>query len=126
MVLIFRALLFILIAIGLYWCFKFFLNPQRKMTQALEEGRTLIMDDKKVVHRNMLIAFKGVLFEAEKYMGTTEEAFQIIKIHVWPRDNQKLVGLEKKDFQELNRIIKARYPYADISWKSPIKELLHD
>ena len=123
MVLIFRALLFILLVISLYWSFMFLLNPQRKLAQALEEGRTLIMDDQKVVHRNMLIAFKGVLFEAEKYMGTTEEAFQIIKIHVWPRDNQKLVGLEKKDFQQLEKIIEARYPYADVSWKSPIKEL---
>ena len=126
MILIFRTLLFILIAIAFYWCFRFFLNPQRKLAQALEEKRTLIMDDTSSVHRNILIAYKGVLFEGEKYMGTTPEAFQIIKIHIWARDNQKLVGLEKRDFGDLKQLVQGRYPFAEISWKSPIKEFLQD
>lgn len=126
MILIFRTLLFILIAIVIYWCFRFFLNPQRKLAQALEDKRTLIMDDKTSVHRNILIAYKGVLFEGEKYMGTTQDAFQIIKIHIWARDNQKLVGLEKKDFEDLKQLVLRRYPYAELSWKNPIKEFLQN
>lgn len=125
MILMIRFLLFILLTTAIYWCFKYFLHPQRKLTQAIDHKRTLMMDDPESVHRNLLLAYKGVLFEGEKYMGTSEDSFQIIKIHVWPRDHQKLVGLQREDFDEIAGIIQARYPFAKISWKSPIKELLN-
>lgn len=124
MILMIRFLLFILLIIVIYWCFKYFLHPQRKLTQAIEQKRTLMMDDQGSVHRNLLLAYKGVLFEGEKYMGTAEDSFQIIKIHVWARDHQNLVGLQREDFGEIAKIIKYQYPFTEISWKSPIKELL--
>lgn len=124
MILMIRFLLFILLIIAIYWCFKYFLHPQRKLTQAIEQKRTLMMDDHGSVHQNLLLAYKGVLFEGEKYMGTADDSFQIIKIHVWPRNNDQLVGLQRENFREIERIIKVQYPFSEITWKSPIRELL--
>lgn len=124
MILMIRFLLCMLLIIAIYWCLKYFLHPKRKLTQAIELKRTLMMDDKKSVHRNLLLSYKGVLFEGEKYMGTSNDSFQIVKIHVWARDHDKLVGLQREDFMEIGEIIKGQYPFAEISWKSPIKELL--
>lgn len=125
MVFILRIFLLSFLLIGLYWCINYWLNPQRKLTHALKQKKTLMMDDKTSVHRNFLVAHKGVLFEGEKYMGTADQGFHIIKIHVWARDHQKLVGLEKKDFEFLNTLIGEQYPHAQITWRSPIQELLH-
>ncbi|RKD23812.1 hypothetical protein BEP19_05115 [Ammoniphilus oxalaticus] len=126
MILIIRILLLILLILGIYWCFTFFLHPYRKINRAVEQKRTIMMDDKGNVHRNILLVYRGVLFEGEKYMGTTEEAFQIVKIHVWPRRHEELVGLQREDFEEIRSMIHAAYPHAEISWKSPIRELLHN
>lgn len=84
------------------------------------------MDDKSNVHRNMLLTYNGVLFEGEKYMGTTDQAFQIVKIHLWPRHPEGLVGLQKRDFEEIISIIHSVYPHAQITWKSPIRELFNN
>lgn len=124
MVFILRILFFALLFIGIYWCIKYWLNPHRKLTIALEQGKTLMMDDKRNVHRNFLLAYKGVLFEGEKYMGTADRAFHIIRVHVWPRDHQKLVGLEKSDFEYLQSLIHQQYPHAEITWRSPVQELM--
>lgn len=124
MILIIRVLLLILICFGIYWCFRYFLHPFRKLNHAIEGKRTMIMDDRSNVHRNILLVYQGVLFEGEKYMGTKDQAFQIVKIHMWPRKNEELVGFKKKDFDEMMRLIHSSYPHAEISWKSPIRELL--
>lgn len=124
MILIIRVLLLILLCFGIYWCFRYFLHPFRKLNQAIEGKRTVMMDDKRNVHRNILLVYQGVLFEGEKYMGTKDEAFQIVKIHMWPRKNEELVGFKKRDFDEIMSMIHTSYPHAEISWKSPIRELL--
>ena len=126
MILLIRILLFVLLCLGIYWCFRFFLHPYRKINQAIEGKQTIMMDDKRNVHRNILLVYRGVLFEGEKYMGTKDHAFQIVKIHMWARRHEELVGLEKKDFEEIMSMIHSAYPHAEVSWKSPIRELLQN
>jgi len=126
MILIIRILLLVLFCLGTYWVFRYFLHPFRKLNHAIEGKRTMMMDDKRNVHRNILLVYQGVLFEGEKYMGTKDQAFQIVKIHMWARKNEELVGFKKKDFDEIMAMLHSSYPHAEISWKSPIRELLQN
>jgi hypothetical protein len=126
LIFILRVALLAIIVIIVYGCLKYYIRPGRKISNALEQKQTLIMDDKQSVHKNILVAYKGVLFEGEKYMGTKGEAFHITNIHLWARDNQKLVGLGIEDFSEIKRIIHSQYPHAELTWRSPVKELIQE
>ena len=63
---------------------KFILNPKRKLELAHEQKRYYYLDDPNNVRKNFLLTYKGVLFEGEKYLGTTEDSFDVISIFIWP------------------------------------------
>ncbi|MDZ5472460.1 sigma-w pathway protein ysdB [Bacillus sp. 31A1R] len=119
-----RFLLFALIIFLIYTAIKFVLNPKRKLELAHEQKRYYFLDDKNNVRKNFLITYKGVLFEGEKYLGTTENAFEVISIFVWPHKVSALQGLVREDFLFIERKILEGYPNAKIDWKSPIKEFM--
>ena len=62
----------------------------------------------------------------EKYLGTTEDSFDVISIFVFPRDVHSLKGFSKNDFKTIEQHILKHYPMANIDWKSPIKEFLNN
>lgn len=64
------------------------------------------------------------MFEGEKYLGTTDNAFEVISIFIWPKNSEMLQGLKKHDFEFIQKEIRRVYPNAIIDWKSPIKEFL--
>ncbi len=72
----------------------------------------------------MQFVYKGCLFEGEKYLGTTEDAFEVVNIHVTVRDPLELRGLTRDDLYFMEKEILMRYPYASIEWKHPINQLL--
>lgn len=119
-----RFLLFALIIFLIYTAVKYILNPKRKLELAHEQKRYYFLDDPNNVRKNFLITYKGVLFEGEKYLGTTADAFEIISIFVWPRNTNSLNGLVRDDFLFIERKIQSAYPNAKIDWKSPIKEFM--
>lgn len=119
-----RILLVALIIFLIYSAVKFLLNPKRKLELAHEQKKYFFLDDKNNVRKNFLITYKGVLFEGEKYLGTTENAFEVISIFIWPHNTASLNGLVKEDFQFIERKILESYPNAKLDWKSPIKEFL--
>ncbi|MFC0557886.1 sigma-w pathway protein ysdB [Halalkalibacter alkalisediminis] len=124
MVILFRLLLLVAFIVLAYSAFKYLFHPRRKLEQAHERKQFFFFDDHKDVRKNFLITYKGVMFEGEKYLGTTDQSFEIISIYVWARQTNQLTGFSKEDFQFIADDIRLRYPSAKIEWKSPIKELL--
>lgn len=100
-------------------------NPKRKLDDAYERGQYYFYDDVKNVRKNFFISYKGALFEGEKYLGTTEDAFEVVSIFVWIKDEAKLQGFTKEDFLFLEKEIKMNYPDAQINWKNPIENLMN-
>lgn len=120
-----RFFLFVLILFLIYRMIKFILNPKRKLELAYEQKRYFFLDDQNNVRKNFLLTYKGVLFEGEKYLGTTENSFDIVSIFIWPHKVHALKGYVREDFQFIEKQIKESYPNAIIDWKSPVKEFLH-
>ncbi|MDQ0230991.1 sigma-w pathway protein ysdB [Metabacillus malikii] len=123
-IILIRLLVFALIIFLIYSGFKYLFNPKRKLELAKEQKQFYFLDDKEDVRKNFMVTYKGVLFEGEKYLGTTSQSFEVVSIFVWAKSSSALQGLTLKDFYYIEEEIKQRYPYADVDWKSPIKELL--
>ncbi|MFC4321032.1 sigma-w pathway protein ysdB [Litchfieldia salsa] len=123
-VILLRLLLFAAIFFIIFTIIKYLLSPRRKLELAHEQKKTYFLDDQKNVRKNFLLTYKGVLFEGEKYLGTTDRAFDVISIFVWTKNTSELKGLTYDDFNVIERKIKSAYPNAKIDWKSPIKEFL--
>ncbi|GAE28311.1 hypothetical protein JCM9140_4528 [Halalkalibacter wakoensis JCM 9140] len=124
MVILFRLLLLTALIVLAYSAFKYLFHPRRKLEQAHERKQFFFYDDEKDVRKNFMITYKGVMFEGEKYLGTTEQSFEIVSIYVWAKQTDQLKGFSKEDFQFIADDIHLRYPSAKLEWKSPIKELL--
>ncbi|MFP7199918.1 sigma-w pathway protein ysdB [Lysinibacillus halotolerans] len=124
--LLFRLLIIILIIYIFYKGVRFLTDPKRKLDEAYEKGQYYFYDDVKNVRKNFFISYKGALFEGEKYLGTTEDAFEVLSIFVWVHDITKLQGLTKDDFHFLEKEILMSYPKAKINWKNPIEQLMKD
>ncbi|MFB4165844.1 sigma-w pathway protein ysdB [Alteribacillus sp. JSM 102045] len=124
MALLIRALIIIALIILIYAVIKYILNPKRKLELAHEKKNFYFLDESKNVRKNFLITYKGVMFEGEKYLGTTEQAFDIVSVSVWVKNKDNLQGLQLKDFAFLENEIRQHYPRAAIEWKSPIKEFI--
>lgn len=126
MVLILRLFLLALIIFLIYTTIKYLLNPKRKLELAHEQKKYFLLDDTSNIRKNFLLTYNGVMFEGEKYLGTTERSFEVISIFIWPKKTSALKGLKRDDFLKIERSIKKQYPDAMIDWKSPVKEFLND
>lgn len=124
MILLFRLLIFAFILFLVYTAIKYILSPKRKLELAHEQKKYFFLDDQQDIRKNFLLTYKGALFEGEKYLGTTDEAFEVVSIFIWPKSTAALKGLERKDFLYIQSEITRHYPNAVIDWKSPIKEFL--
>jgi cbb3-type cytochrome oxidase subunit 3 len=120
-----RFLLFTLILFLFYYLIKYIFNPKRKLELAQDQKRYYFLDDANNVRKNFLLTYKGVLFEGEKYLGTTTNSFEVVSIFIFPRNIASLKGLSREDFSLIEERVRELYPNAKIDWKSPIKELLN-
>ncbi len=77
----------------------------------------------RILRKIFFITYNGYLFEGEKYLGTTEDSFEVIHIMMHARNPEKLQGFERKDLYFLEEEILIRYPHAEIDWKHPIDRL---
>jgi hypothetical protein len=121
----FRVLLFALIIFLIYYLIRYILNPKRKLELAREQYEFYFYDDTNNVRKNFLLTHKGVLFEGEKYLGTANDAFEVVSIFIFPRDVASLKGMKREDFLFIEKKVREHYRTAKIDWKSPIKELIH-
>ena len=124
MTLLLRIILILVIFFLLYTAIKYMLSARRKLELAHEQGKFYILDDPKNIRKNFLLTYQGVLFEGEKYLGTTERAFEVVSIFIWPKKTDDLNGLQREDFFTIEAAVKKQYPAAFIDWKSPVKEFL--
>ncbi|MBT2754501.1 sigma-w pathway protein ysdB [Mesobacillus foraminis] len=121
---ILRLILFASIIFLLYRTVRYLLHPKRKLELAHEQKRFFLLDDQENVRKNFLVTYKGVMFEGEKYLGTTEYAFEVVSIFMWPKNSAALKGLSYEDFLVIENEVHELYPGAAISWKSPVKEFM--
>ncbi len=123
-VFLFRIFLLLAVFILAYSAIKYLINPKRKLELAHEKKLFYFFDDRQNIRKNFLTTYRGVLFEGEKYLGTTENSFEVITIQIWAKNINNLQGLNKEDFYFIEKEILRVYPNANINWNSPIKELL--
>ena len=119
-----RFLIFALIIYLFYRGIAYLMDPKRKLDDAYEQGSYYIYDDVKNVRKNFFITYKGALFEGEKYLGTTDNAFEVVSIFIWAKDSMKLQGFTRDDFLFMEKEIQMNYPNAEIGWKNPIEQLM--
>ena len=124
--LLIRLAVIALIIYVFYKAIRYITDPKRKLDEAYEKNQYYFYDDVKNVRKNFFISYKGALFEGEKYLGTTEDAFEVVTIFVGARDAATLQGLTKNDFEYLQQEILTSYPNAKINWKQPIEQLMRD
>ncbi|MGE7949560.1 sigma-w pathway protein ysdB [Lysinibacillus sp. NPDC093688] len=124
--LLIRLAVITLIIYVFYKAIRYITDPKRKLDEAYEKGQYYFYDDVKNVRKNFFISYKGALFEGEKYLGTTEDAFEVVTIFVGARDAATLQGFMKRDFEYLQQEILLNYPNAKINWKQPIEKLMHN
>ncbi len=121
---LFRIFIFIAILFLLYTAYKYVINPKRKLEIAKDKKQFYFFDDVDNVKRNFLMTYKGILFEGEKYIGTTESSFDVVSIIIYTKHTNQLKGLERDDLYFLEKEVLIHYPYATIEWKHPISKLL--
>lgn len=121
---IIRILIIMLIIYLFYRGIRYLTDPKRKLDDAHEAERYYFYDDIKNVRKNFFITYKGAMFEGEKYLGTTENSFDVVSIFIWVKNEDKLQGFTKDDFFFLQSEIQSNYPTAEVSWENPIETLL--
>ncbi|MGK7377966.1 sigma-w pathway protein ysdB [Planococcus sp. 1R117A] len=119
-----RLIVIAIILYLIYRLFRYLLDPTRKFDAAVKNGAYYFYDDVNNVRKNFFITMRGVVFEGEKYIGATEEAFEVASIFVWVENPEKLHGFTKDDFYFLEKEIRMHYPKAQINWKNPIEQLM--
>ena len=123
-VLLFRVLIVIALVLLVYTWIQYIRNPERRVRIAKESNDFIFHDDTYDNKRNLQLVYKGCLFDGEKYLGTTEDSFEVVDIHITVRDPIELRGFTRDDLYFLEKEILIHYPYAKITWKHPINELI--
>lgn len=124
-VILFRLLILALMIFLIVKTIKYIANPKRKLELAHEQKQFYFWDIQENVRKNFSLTYKGVLFEGEKYLGTTDNAFEVVSVFIWAKDPDKLQGLEREDFLNIQAEVKKHYPNARIDWKNPIRNFLN-
>lgn len=124
MVLLIRVFIIALVIYLFYAGIRYLTDAKRKLDEAYEKEQYYFFDDVKNIRKNFFITYKGAMFEGEKYLGTTEDSFDVVTVFVWVKNEAKLQGFTKDDFHFLQTEILSNYPTADINWKNPIEELM--
>lgn len=118
---------FLIVALIIYLFYRgivYLIDPKRKLDESYEKGTYYFYDDVNNIRKNFFISYKGALFEGEKYLGTTDHAFEVVSIFVWAKDTMTLQGFTRDDFLFLEKEILMNYSNAEISWKNPIEQLM--
>ncbi|QSS99185.1 sigma-w pathway protein ysdB [Pontibacillus sp. ALD_SL1] len=123
-IILFRFLILLAATLLIYTAYKYIMNPKRKLELAQEKKQFYFLDDPENVKKNFLLTYKGVLFEGEKYLGTTENSFDVVSISVWTRQPNTLKGFERNDLYFVEKEILIHYPYAKVEWKNPVNKLV--
>ncbi|WP_026906412.1 sigma-w pathway protein [Paucisalibacillus globulus] len=123
-VIMFRVLIVAAVILLTYSIIQYFRNPQRLLENAKETKEFYYLDEQGNSKKNIRFVYKGCQFEGEKYVGTTENSFEIVDIYVTVVNPLELQGLTRDDLYYLEEELLIHYPHATINWKHPINKLL--
>lgn len=123
-IILFRILILIAIIFLVYTGVQYIQNPQRRLRLAKLSNEFFFLDEPNNSKKNLQFVYKGCSFAGEKYLGTTENAFAVVNIHITVDDPIELRGLTRDDLYFLEKELLLRYPHAKIEWKHPINQLL--
>ncbi|SDI59883.1 sigma-w pathway protein ysdB [Natribacillus halophilus] len=122
--LLLQLLVLVALLILVYTGIRYVRDPLRKLESAHRNNEFFMHDDMENTRKNFFLTYKGAMFEGEKHVGSTENAFEVIKISMSPKRTEKLEGLQYNDFMFIEKEINDRYPHAEVEWQSPIRELI--
>ncbi|HLR14288.1 MAG TPA: sigma-w pathway protein ysdB [Bacillota bacterium] len=123
-IILFRVLIILALFFIFFAAVQYIRSPQRKIQKAKEMYSFYFLDEPEDNKKNLQFTYKGCLFEGEKYLGTTETAFEVVNIDVTVRRPIELRGITKTDLAFLEEEILSKYPYATVNWKHPINQLI--
>ncbi|QKY69631.1 sigma-w pathway protein ysdB [Lentibacillus sp. CBA3610] len=123
-VLLFRLLILIALALLVYTIIQYLRNPNRQLQIAKAANTFYMVDDQDNAKKNIQFTYKSCLFEGEKYIGATEDSFEVVDIHIFARDTDDLEGITRDDLYFIEKELLIRYPHAAITWKYPINKLI--
>ncbi|SER90220.1 sigma-w pathway protein ysdB [Salipaludibacillus aurantiacus] len=123
-VILFRIFLLIAVGIIIFSVIKYLFDPRRKLEKAYRDGRFYLLDEPDNVRKNVFFTFGSAMFEGEKFLGATDDSFEVTSIIVRTEDINQLQGLSRRDFKFIEKELLLRYPKAVIEWRSPINDLL--
>lgn len=123
-IVLFRVLILIAIVLLIFTFIQYLRNPQRLLQIAKETKEFYFLDEPGNSKRNLQFVYKGCHFEGEKYLGTKEDTFEVVDIHISVKDSMDLRGFSREDIYFLENEILLRYPHAKIKWNHPINQLL--
>lgn len=123
-IILFRILILVAIIFLIYTGIQYIHNPQRRLRLAKQSNEFFFLDEPENSKKNLQFVYKGCSFAGEKYLGTTEDAFAVVDIHITVNEAIELRGLTRDDLYFLEKEILLRYPHAKIEWKHPINQLL--
>ncbi|WP_347862610.1 sigma-w pathway protein ysdB [Salimicrobium sp. PL1-032A] len=92
MVILFRILLLAAILFLVYTMIQIAKDPRRQFNTAVENRSFFFQDNKDNPKQNFFLTYKGAVFEGEKYVGTTEDSFEVISIIISAKEPEKLKG----------------------------------
>ena len=124
MVWLLRLVLLFLIIFIIFATIRYFLKPSRKLEAARKHKRFLLIDNNEVV-KNLRLTYNGAVFTGEKYVGASNNTIDVVSITLWPDQPTSIKGMAKEDFYFIEEKIHEKYPVAQINWRSPIHEFLH-
>src|SRR5699024_5480895 len=99
-------------------------NPYRKLKKSIREGTYFFLDEADNPKKNILFTYKGCLFEGEKYLGVTTNAFELVNIYIFVDDPIDLKGITTNDLEFLEKMLIEKYPHASIECKHPIHNII--
>lgn len=122
-IILFRILISIAMIIILYTAYQYYRNPQRLLLKAKKRNEFYYVDEIKNSKKNIQFVYKGCLFQGEKYLGITDNSFDVVNIHVTVQEPLELKGFTVEDFLFLEKEILKHYPHATLEWKHPINQI---
>src|SRR5213080_161818 len=97
MIWLLRLILLIFIIFFFYMVGRSLFTTDRKLESARNQKRFLLIDHEDV-RRNFKLTYKGAVFSGEKYIGTTDDTFDVVSISLWSQNSSTLKGFVKEDF----------------------------
>lgn len=119
MLLLLRFLLLALLIFIVYRIIVIARNPSIRLEYAKKTNRYFLLDDPKNARMNLLLTYKGFLFEGEKYVHA-KFTNQVDSILIWPTEPYD-TKLTEEDIHFIESSLRSVYTQAKIQWKYPTK-----